>query len=119
MNRRFKIEKEDVKRIGPTPGCRGCARALSTGKAVNHTEQCRDRFEEEFRKAGNAKLLRQAERMFIEPEDSGTASGSASCNQKPAKTPPMRSDEEDAAMDLDEEMEGGSSQGGWKMKIGC
>ena len=95
-----------MRKYGPTPGCRGCARAISTGKAINHTEQCRDRFEEEFRKAGDARLLRQAERMLIEPEDSGTASsstrGEAEGRTKPAKTPPMRSDEEDADMDQDD-----------------
>ena len=77
---------------------------MSTGKAVNHNEKCRDRFEDLFRNNGDARLLRQAERMYIEPEDSGTASGSAS--------PPMRSEQEDADMEQADDMEDGSSQGG-------
>ena len=60
-NRRFKIEKEDVRKHGLTQGCRGCARAMTTGRAVNHNEKCRDRFEDIFIKEGDARITRQAE----------------------------------------------------------
>ena len=115
-NRRFKIEKEDVRKHGITQGCRGCARAMSTGKAVNHNEKCRDRFEDIFRNGGDARLLRQAERIHIDSEDSGTASGSGN---RDSASPPMRSEQEDADMEQADDMEDGSSQGGWKMEAGC
>ena len=36
--RRFRITKEEVRSHGITPGCKGCAKALGNGTAVNHSD---------------------------------------------------------------------------------
>ena len=53
--RRVRITREQVRMAGFTVGCPGC-RAINRGQpAVNHTEQCRKRFEDNMRETGDEK----------------------------------------------------------------
>jgi len=63
IQRAFRIEKKDVLAHQSTEGCQGCKKAISGGRAVNHTERCRSRSQEIFTRSGDPRLLRQAERM--------------------------------------------------------
>ena len=36
--RGFRLSREEVRDQGPKPGCKGCARALTDGRAIDHTE---------------------------------------------------------------------------------
>ena len=104
-----------MKSHGITPGCKGCARALTTSKVpINHNEQCRKRWEEKLIKDDDPRLLRQTERMYTEQADSGTA---ASSTENPAAPSTRRKEmptmtEEDQDMEHDDDMEDGSSQAG-------
>ena len=45
MGRRMYIAKDDVDRMGMTPGCRGCIAANRGEAPKNHSEECRTRME--------------------------------------------------------------------------
>ena len=72
--RRIYITKDDVEKMGPTPGCRGCISITRGGPPRNHNEDCRTRMEtanaaydgERYDKA----LSRYAEARFAQDEDS-------------------------------------------------
>ena len=52
IRRRAAITKEDVRRYGMTPGCRGCE-AANVGKRRDHNGTCRKRMEGLMAKEGN------------------------------------------------------------------
>merc|ERR1712240_708375 len=61
--RRFHIRRGDVEKHGYTANCPGC-RAVNRGeKAVGHTEECRTRFEEQFKKDNDERMSRQRVRL--------------------------------------------------------
>ena len=43
--RRMYITKDDVDKMGMTPGCKGCIAAKNNWAPKNHTEACRTRME--------------------------------------------------------------------------
>ena len=45
VGRRMYITKDDVDRMGMTPGCRGCIAATRGEAPKNHSEECRTRME--------------------------------------------------------------------------
>ena len=72
--RRFHIQRGDVKRHGFTTNCPGC-RAINRGeRAVGHTEECRKRFEEQFKKDNDERMSRQRVR-FNEYKEEQEANG--------------------------------------------
>ena len=63
VHRRVKITREMVRRVGFMVGCPGC-RAVNRGlPAVNHKEECRRRFEDSMRLAGDDRIARADQRM--------------------------------------------------------
>jgi len=75
--RRHWITREDVREFGMTPGCPGCRNANAGGRAVKHTETCRERMRRELEQREDPRLHREAERVLrrhereaevIEPE---------------------------------------------------
>ncbi len=66
IKRRFKIRREDVLEHDSTPGCAGCKAAITGGIAVNHREECRDRFGQIFLDAEDERISREADRMATE-----------------------------------------------------
>ena len=62
VKRRFKITKEDVRKYGMTPGCRGCIALNRGGQAVNHSETCRERTVKELGDQGDDRIIKDKER---------------------------------------------------------
>ncbi len=56
VKRRFRINKEDVLRRGMTPGCKGCSALNRGGQPVNHSEECRSRFQKELEEEGDERI---------------------------------------------------------------
>ena len=108
--RRFRISKEEVRKQGITPGCKGCARALGNGTAVNHSDKCRQWWEDKLIKDADPRILRQAERMYT-PQEEASSSSSSRTPQPTQESIPIKTDEDDN-MDHDDEMDDGSSQAG-------
>ena len=69
IQRAFRIAKADVLKHQITEGCAGCKKAITGGRAVNHSEKCRSRFQEIFMNSGDPRLLRQASRMNVGREE--------------------------------------------------
>jgi len=64
MPRRHWITPEDVREYGMTPNCAGCRNANAGGRAVKHTEECRERMRKELEKREDTRLHREAERVL-------------------------------------------------------
>ena len=79
--RRVIINKEDIDRIGMTPGCPGCEAMSRGGNPRGHNEACRTRVEADMKERGHDAFKRAEERMMsrlaeqLEAQDADPAQG--------------------------------------------
>ena len=62
--RRMYITKEDVNKMGPTPGCTGCVAAMNGWAPKNHTEACRTRMETAVSAHDNVRFERALDKFI-------------------------------------------------------
>ena len=84
---RGRIYKSDVVRMGATPGCRGCRAVLMNEKVHGHTEECRQRFMEEYIVAGEEADERRRTKLArrVEAADSAEATSSSAARNEQGK----------------------------------
>ena len=64
IRRRFRITPKDVAQHLPTMDCEGCKAANRGAQAVNHSAQCRDRFQRIFTEAKDPRIQRETDRLI-------------------------------------------------------
>ena len=62
--RRARITRQDIERVGHTPGCPGCSSTLRGGVRREHAEQCRKILEDALTAAGEQKVVRAQEQIL-------------------------------------------------------
>ena len=75
------ITKEDIKRYGVTPGCRGCIAANRGEKPRTHIERCRARVEGKVMEDDPDRYHRVLERMSRENIESNTSASNETRNE--------------------------------------
>ena len=115
--RRMYITKDDVDRMGMTPGCKGCIAAKNNWAPKNHTEACRTRMEtavsaydkERFEKALHRYTVAQAK--VVEQEDKKAKEEHRAESNKRSRTDvPRESDRKENVVETKETEKSGQAE---------